>query len=198
MASFYSSFFSSGLLAPGDEVALADRSQSTTPTPAHAHDPTTPRPALSTLAEVTEPVLIASASSNNVLPALSSSPSSDRPRLRRRRSSIGIAASPVAAIKSNTQGARSSATIQLQRQSLGHAPPNMNLGSRTRSGSLSETGLVSRVAVLTVSASVNATAATDATQATKGTGIVGRLRSGSVGAALRCVVFQVAFTRMSY
>lgn len=167
MASFYSSFFSSGLLAPHPADGVpADASRSTTP----VADPSTPRPVHKALDDTTPTSnnvagLLSSASSNNVLPALTAQ-AADRPRLRRRRSSLGVAASPVAAIKASTQGARSTASV---RQSLAVASPN-----RTRSGSVTESVLVSRVAAMTV-----------ANDATKSTSLIGRLRSGSVGAALR-------------
>lgn len=181
MASFYSNFFSSGLLAPHEggaehpatpdpttprpaDRALPADDKETTPTPADPH-------ALAS-ASSTDSVglLIASSSSNNVLP--SSSPERTRPALRRRRSSLGLAAMPATPLKTQ----RAAASVRQ---------------NRARAGSVTDSVLAARTAALTVSAGANATANTNINpNAHVGAletraGLLGRLRSGSVGAALR-------------
>ncbi|THG93754.1 hypothetical protein EW026_g7573 [Hermanssonia centrifuga] len=127
----YSSFFSSGLLA--------------------ADDQTTPRSSTIPLDDATP-----TAHEFTIPPH-----TADRPRIRRRRSSLGISASPVSAIKSSAR------SVHLQRQSLGlFGTPG------------ADNSLVSRVAVL--SANTN-------NDATMGNSLMGRLRSGSLGAALKYV-----------
>ncbi|KAI0070025.1 hypothetical protein K474DRAFT_931140 [Panus rudis PR-1116 ss-1] len=99
MATFYSSFFSSGLLA------------ASTPSPTPTQEsfmvdaPSTPRAALQDMRETTP-----TATSPNTLPSIVETspapPAVQAPRpptLRRRRSSLSVAASPVAGLKASTQ-----------------------------------------------------------------------------------------------
>ncbi|KAF7795032.1 hypothetical protein EIP86_006176 [Pleurotus ostreatoroseus] len=175
MASFYSSFFSSGLLAPHEGGA----EQPTTP------DPTTPRAAVRVLEDDKETtptpadphlkvdsdnvgLLPASSSSNNVLP--STSPDRTRPTLRRRRSSFGIAASPVTPLKNQR------AAVSVRQ-------------NRARAGSVTDSVLAARTAALSVTTNATATADADINMDARAGALemtrMGRLRSGSVGAALR-------------
>ena len=163
MATFYSSFFSSGLLAPH---AQSQRSQ--TPRPS---TPTTPRAALANLVlDDTTPTAPATpgesiADESQVLPSISVVTSDDsRPRLRRRRSSLAGAASPLTTIKTSAPIRQAAASVQ-----------------RLRARSGSDASILS-------TASGNSTygAALDSPPPTaKPTGIIGRLRSGSLGTALR-------------
>lgn len=178
----YSSLFSSGLLAPEFETYSPSRPQ----TP----DPSTPRSRTISIDDTTPTAptqaLPATPSSNNTLPSLvvrenvdvSMSPTiAERPRMRRRRSSLGLSASPVATIKCNTNSARVSASIHIQRQSLSMA--GVGSPGRPRAGSVAETGvLLSRAAI---SIGTN--------DATVGNSLMGRLRSGSLGTILRFVEF---------
>ena len=84
----------------------------------------------------------------------------DRPRIRRRRSSLGVAASPVAAIKTHTH------TQSARRMSI----------TRARSGS--------NVSV-TAGAVGGAVTVAPSGAVVKDQAVVGRLRAGSVGAALK-------------
>ncbi|KAI0346754.1 hypothetical protein BDW22DRAFT_456179 [Trametopsis cervina] len=174
----YSSFFSSGLLATESDAAHGSRP--------HTPDPSTPRPKTTSLDDTTptaatHTIPAAAQNAEDVLPILAQaieindSPSvqaSERPRMRRRRSSLGLAASPVAPLKSNTAGARASISVHVQRQSMGITGM---ASTRSRSGSIVDSGMpLSRAAM---SIAMN--------DATSGNSIVGRLRSGSVGTALR-------------
>ncbi|KAJ8468684.1 hypothetical protein ONZ51_g9488 [Trametes cubensis] len=104
MATFYSSFFSSGLLAQPSPRAITPRPGS----------PTTPRAALSSLAPddttPTGPATVQDVFSSNesqTLPSISvaaptpTTEGDSRPRLRRRRSSLAGAASPLTNMKSS-------------------------------------------------------------------------------------------------
>ncbi|KAG6860004.1 hypothetical protein C0995_000648 [Termitomyces sp. Mi166 len=82
-------------------------------------------------------------------------PAAPRPRLRKRRSSLTVGTSPMNAIRSPQRNA--SAALQLQM--------HLSSPSRSRSGSLSAMGTNNI--------------------ASQSTSLVGRMRSGSVGAALR-------------
>ncbi|KAH9926185.1 uncharacterized protein B0H18DRAFT_1119081 [Fomitopsis serialis] len=107
MATFYSSFFSSGLLAP-------------MPHEISGSSPTTPRASQSNLPGALQVDTTPTAndfapalrSANDILPSRprSDSQGSSRPSLRRRRSSITVGASPVTPMKSNAapRGARNS------------------------------------------------------------------------------------------
>ena len=165
MATFYSSFFSSGLLAVDSEGVHRPR------TP----DPTTPRAfaksftddATPTASTFSSPVLT---SSGDALPSLLAQTeaitiASDRPRMRRRRSSLSLSSSPVAPLKGTPPLPR--AAVHLQRQS-------MPVAGRTRSGSVTESISFTRSAMSMASG-----------DATKSNSLMGRLRSGSVGNALR-------------
>lgn len=165
MATYYSAFFSSGLLASANdpfarpETPVSDANtprSNTTPLP----DETTPTaPSTTTTTSYTIPSLPDNNSSNQV----------SSPVLRRRRSSITLGTSPVTSIK-----ARGSAvsTAQKHHSLLNNAATQGSLRSRARAGSLHES-MFSRVSVA---------APGDAAE-TKG--LVGRLRSGSIGTALR-------------
>ncbi|EMD39425.1 hypothetical protein CERSUDRAFT_93455 [Gelatoporia subvermispora B] len=139
MSTFYSSFFSSGLLAPQPESFPRE-------------DPTTPRAV---------PVSL-----NDTTPTASSYPEDTdaRPRLRRRRSSLTVQASPLTPLKSSTP--IRNAASSFQRQSL--------LGARARSGSDASV----------MPSSYEEPAGQAQTQGQK-PGVLARLRSGSIGTALR-------------
>lgn len=174
----YSSFFSSGLRGAEDDERLCTRSQSPDPTTPRAKpinlDDTTPTapthyvPAAAQVADETLPVLpqnVEISDNTNTI---------DRPRMRRRRSSLGLNASPVTALKSNTAASRASvAGGVVQRQST--ASNGVVAPVRSRSGSVVETGMLMSRAAMSVASN----------DATSGNSIVGRMRSGSVGAALR-------------
>ncbi|OBZ73564.1 hypothetical protein A0H81_06527 [Grifola frondosa] len=131
MATFYSSFFSSGLLAP-DAQSLRDR----TPQPP---SPSTPRQSLRALPVEEDDIFHFEYDA----PPMAS--------LRRRRSSLTVAASPVAVYKSSSS---SNALRAAHRQ------------ARLRSGS-------------------NASTSDTSTASISPPTFVGRLRSGSLGTALR-------------
>ncbi|RPD54741.1 hypothetical protein L226DRAFT_523022 [Lentinus tigrinus ALCF2SS1-7] len=166
----YSSFFSSGLLAPH----TPGRAQ--TPRPP---SPTTPRAAVASLVpDDTTPTGASAtpsgsgtsslADQSQVLPSISVAAAEDsRPRLRRRRSSLAGAASPLVAMKSS--GSIRQATASVQR----------NL--RTRAGS--DASILSTASGTSIIAGLMDSAPT--TSASKPSGIIGRLRSGSLGTALR-------------
>ncbi|RDX42076.1 hypothetical protein OH76DRAFT_148046 [Lentinus brumalis] len=156
----YSSFFSSGLLAPAPGRAQTPGS------------PTTPRAAVATLVpDDKTPTGVPSASSSGssshadqaqALPSISVAPADDsRPRLRRRRSSLAGAASPLSVMKSSGPIRQAAASAQ------------RNL--RTRSGS--------DASILSAASGTSDSAPTGTSPKTSG--ILGRLRSGSVGTALR-------------
>ncbi|KAI0744224.1 hypothetical protein C8Q80DRAFT_1272792 [Daedaleopsis nitida] len=169
MATFYSSFFSSGLLAP---QALTPRS--TTPRPS---SPTTPRAASSSLPDETTPTAPATlpdrdhphvGDDSQVLPTISVAPSDDsRPRLRRRRSSLAGAGSPLTAMKTSAPVRQAAASAQ---RSL-----------RSRSGS--DASILSTASG--IATFVDHSGSPTARSSPKPGGIVGRLRSGSLGTALR-------------
>ncbi|OCH84774.1 hypothetical protein OBBRIDRAFT_839456 [Obba rivulosa] len=140
MATFYSSFFSSGLLAPQPSSG-----------------PTTPRAATVVLDDTTPTAA--------TFPDQSQPPDADaRPRLRRRRSSLTVQASPLTPLKSSTS--MRNAASSFQRQSL--------LTTRARSGS----------DVSVMASSYGSTGAAEEPSNQK-SGILGRLRSGSIGTALK-------------
>ncbi|EPT06183.1 hypothetical protein FOMPIDRAFT_1044644 [Fomitopsis schrenkii] len=145
MATFYSSFFSSGLLAPlPHEVAVS--SSPTTPRASHAklsggdpfslHVDTIP---------TAHDVPLALRSANDVLPSRprSDSQGSNRPGLRRRRSSLTVAASPINPMKNTgvPRAARNSyATARARSGSESRSQENSMEGTtvigRMRSGSV--------------------------------------------------------------
>ncbi|KAK7676652.1 hypothetical protein QCA50_020396 [Cerrena zonata] len=161
MATYYSSFFSSGLLASANDPF------------AHPQTPeaNTPRSNTTPLPDETTPTAPSTTTSYTLpsLPESNSNAQVSAPVLRRRRSSITLGASPVTSIK-----ARGSAvsTAQKHHSLLNNASSQGSLRSRARAGSLHES-MFSRVSVA---------APGDAAE-TKG--LVGRLRSGSIGTALR-------------
>lgn len=173
----YSNFFSSGLRGADDDVRYASRP--------HTPDPTTPRSNPVNLDDTTptaatHAVPAASQAEDEVLPVLTqaieisdNTNGQDRPRVRRRRSSLGLSASPVAPLKSNTPGSRASVTGVVQRQPLNLA--GIVSPGRSRSGSVAEAGAMLSRAAMSIAGN----------DATSGNSIVGRLRSGSVGTALR-------------
>ncbi|KAI8993882.1 hypothetical protein BD414DRAFT_411743 [Trametes punicea] len=176
MATFYSSFFSSGLLAQHSPRPHTPRPSS----------PTTPRPALASLApEDTTPTAPTTAhdvfSSNELqeLPSISVAASSasafdgdSRPRLRRRRSSLAGAASPLATMKSSTPMRQAAASVQRQ-----------NLTLRSRAGS--DASILSTATASSVSSFGAAGAENEPVHhVQRPSGIMGRLRSGSLGTAL--------------
>ncbi|KAH9859072.1 hypothetical protein C2E23DRAFT_899352 [Lenzites betulinus] len=172
MSTFYSSFFSSGLLAQPSPRVL-------TPRPA---SPTTPRPSTASLApEDTTPTAPAPAvvpdvfSESQVLPSISvAAPSNEdsRPRLRRRRSSLAGAASPLATMKSSAPMRQ--AAVSAQRQ---------NLALRSRAGS--DASILSTATASSVSSfSAMGLDIVPAPTVQRPTGLMGRLRSGSLGTAL--------------
>lgn len=110
-----------------------------------------------------------SQSQNHVLPRQQS-----QPRLRKRRSSITLAASPMNAIRSPARTA--GAALHLQRH-LPPPPPGGFGGSRSRSGSLVQAGELALGLGLGGNDVRNV--------ACESTSLVGRMRSGSVGGLLR-------------
>ncbi|KAI0655893.1 hypothetical protein C8Q70DRAFT_1047052 [Cubamyces menziesii] len=174
MATFYSSFFSSGLLAQPSPRAITPRPGS----------PTTPRAALSSLAPddttPTGPATVQDVFSSNesqTLPSISvaaptpTTEGDSRPRLRRRRSSLAGAASPLTNMKSSVPIRQAAASVQRQ-----------NLALRSRAGSdasILSTATASSVSSFGAAGPENAPASN-----TQRPGIIGRLRSGSLGTAL--------------
>jgi len=174
MATFYSSFFSSGLLAPLPHERGPSPSSPSTPRQSHSLlpgsdpffvDPDTTPTAIEFSASRNksikdEDVLPTAPSAHSHSDSSSSSSSGsinvngDRPRLRRRRSSLTASTSPVAAMKS-------AAPPRAARQSL--------FVSRARSGS--EASSYARMSV-------------SGESATERNSLVGRMRSGSVGGAV--------------
>ena len=95
-----------------------------------------------------------------------------QPRLRKRRSSITLAASPMNAIRSPARTA--GAALQLQRHLP--PPPPVGLGARSRSGSLAQAGELG----------LDVVGGNDMRNvARESTSLLGRMRSGSVGGLLR-------------
>ncbi|EKM59657.1 uncharacterized protein PHACADRAFT_250293 [Phanerochaete carnosa HHB-10118-sp] len=164
MAAYYSSFFSSGLLN-------SDSHCPRTP------EPTTPRAFATNFNEDTTPTasnfaLPTSQSSNGTIPPLlaqaeATVASADRPRMRRRRSSIGLSSSPVTPLK----GALPSRAAHIQRQSVPTGALGVASLARSRSGSVTEAMTFAR-------STMSMTSTSEASKA-------GRMRSGSVGNALR-------------
>ena len=161
MATYYSAFFSSGLLASTNDPFARPQTPPDANTPRSNAAPL-PDSQTTPTAPFTHPSLL----DNHSIPSAQSATSSGAPVLRRRRSSITLGASPMTSIKSRGSAAVSSAQKHLSLSSQG------SLRSRARAGSLHES-VFSRVSV---------TAPGDVTE-TKG--LVGRLRSGSIGTALR-------------
>ncbi|KAI0630123.1 hypothetical protein C8Q77DRAFT_1280284 [Trametes polyzona] len=169
-STFYSSFFSSGLLAQ----------HSSAPRPS---SPTTPRPPLASLdSEDTTPTAPAvaqdvfSSNESQVLPSISvaSPPATEdsRPRLRRRRSSLAGAASPLATMKSSAPMRQAAASAQRQ-----------NLVLRTRAGS--DASILSTATAGSISSLIPVGPDNTSTaNVQRPTGLMGRLRSGSLGTAL--------------
>lgn len=182
----YSSFFSSGLLAVETEPA-ASRT--------HTPDPSTPRSNYNTLDDTTptaatHTIPAAAQAADEILPVLTqaieindSPPSQDRPRMRRRRSSLGLNASPVSTLKGNSTP-RAAVPGHLQRQSMGVV--GIVTPNRSRAGSVAEAGSFLSRAAMSIASN----------DATSGNSIVGRMRSGSVGTALRYVFQPVPLQSM--
>ncbi len=171
-STFYSSFFSSGLLSQHSPRPLTPRPSS----------PTTPRAALTSLASddttPTAPVVaqdVFSTNESQVLPSISvASPAADgdsRPRLRRRRSSLAGAASPLATMKSSAPMRQAAASVQRQ-----------NLVRRARDGS--DASILSTATASSVSSFCPNGPDSAFTATQRPTGFMGRLRSGSLGTAL--------------
>ncbi|KAI0355715.1 hypothetical protein OH77DRAFT_307414 [Trametes cingulata] len=169
-ATFYSSFFSSGLLAQH-----SPRPHTTRPT-----TPTTPRAAAAALAQddttPTAPATVQdvfSANDSQILPSISvAAPTAEgdsRPRLRRRRSSLAGAASPLATMKSSAPMRQAASSVQRQTLTL-----------RARAGS--DASILSTATASSVSSFGAAGPENTSTQ--RPSGIMGRLRSGSLGTAL--------------
>ncbi|EGN97040.1 hypothetical protein SERLA73DRAFT_185333 [Serpula lacrymans var. lacrymans S7.3] len=165
--STYSDFFSSGLLAPYQGIAGSPAPPSSpVPLPSSPVDPIdrsmnlTPTPSSSVFPSSYDSN--ATSMSNGIFTInTNSAVGTERPRLRKRRSSLTVGAGPMAHIKSPSR----SATSAFQR--TGILSP-----SRSRSGSLNEggDGMGYSIGV-----------------ANEGSSLVGRLRSGSLsfGGALR-------------
>ncbi|KAI0762109.1 hypothetical protein BD413DRAFT_616605 [Trametes elegans] len=174
-STFYSSFFSSGLLAQHSPRPLTPRPSS----------PTTPRPPLASLAsDDTTPTAPAAADDvfsaheeSQVLPSISVPPSTtpaesdSRPRLRRRRSSLAGAASPLTTMKSSAPMRQVAASVQRQ-----------NLTLRARAGS--DASILSNATASSVSSFGAAGPENTASSKPQRPGLMGRLRSGSLGTAL--------------
>ncbi|KAJ8515902.1 hypothetical protein ONZ45_g6741 [Pleurotus djamor] len=167
----YSAFFSSGLLAPYQSYTTTNASsfdlspiRPVSPLP-NAHDidrTATPTPSShrgsSDLQQIDE-----DAPSSN----LTSSPqSSSGPRLRKRRSSLTVGMSPMNNIRSPQRSAGAAAAR------YAHHSISISSPSRSRSGSI---GAVA----------ADLFGAGYANVASEGTSLVGRMRSGSVGGALK-------------
>lgn len=164
MATYYSSFFSSGLMASNHITHDCKES----------YTPSTPRATPISLDDQdNDTTPVAHPAGPSALPAIITSLASptsapERPRLRRRRSSITTSASPVSALKSTP--ART-ATASLQRLTLYTSAPGVR--SRSRAGSVTDS-FVGRTSMTS-------------NEATQANSLVGRMRSGSVGNALRSV-----------
>ncbi|KAF9052246.1 hypothetical protein BDZ89DRAFT_1056596 [Hymenopellis radicata] len=133
----YSEFFSSGLLAPRFTPSLTPSSLDTAYEDCSDIDVDTDR-------EITPTPTPSSKSSQSSLNSNNPANAGPVQRLRKRRSSVSLAQSPVKAIKAVPRGL-------------------LNSPARSRSGSVG----------------------TNMNKATEGTSLIGRMRSGSVGTALR-------------
>lgn len=198
MATFYSSFFSSGLLAHHPSIKSVPRSPEgpspmTTPRAQHAslrpdnmdveneNDTTPTAHSTTNTSNYSHPS--GGQTNSDLLPSITigshpPSNSSSQPRLRRRRSSLTIATSPVASFKSST--AVRSAAASIQRQTL--------LSARARSGS--DASVLSTTTTSSAD-SIHGTSRHPSEAPKSGSGgstFVGRLRSGSLGTALRSVI----------
>ncbi|GJE84675.1 hypothetical protein PsYK624_007510 [Phanerochaete sordida] len=173
MAAYYSNFFSSGLLNVDSDVHQP-----------HTPEPTTPRAFATNVNDDTTPTaskfgLPASQSSNDTIPSLLAQTEAitingDRPRMRRRRSSMGLSSSPVTPLK-GTPPSRA-ATVHLQRQSMPMGVLGVASPARSRSGSITESISFTRSAMSSISAT---------SDPAKAGSLLSRMRSGSVGNALR-------------
>ncbi|CAL1713900.1 unnamed protein product [Somion occarium] len=138
MATYYSAFFSSGLLANSNDPFARPSTPETA----------TPRSNATNLSEDTTPTATSSSSTYTLSSIVETAPS-PAPVLRRRRSSITLGASPVSSIK-----ARSSANTAQKLHTLMSASSGQgSMRLRARAGSVHD--------------------------------LMGRLRSGSIGTALR-------------
>ncbi|KAG6330591.1 hypothetical protein ID866_8499 [Astraeus odoratus] len=132
----YSAFFSSGLLAP----CIA---RPTTPTHRSSEGPIPCSPADPVDRELSITPTPTSAATSYTKNISAVSAAGERPRMRRRRSSINIAASPMAAIKSPSRNASSAlqrsgimSPTRSRAGSVNEASENTSLFGRLRSGSL--------------------------------------------------------------
>ncbi|KAG9224269.1 hypothetical protein CCMSSC00406_0004768 [Pleurotus cornucopiae] len=168
----YSAFFSSGLLAPYQAYTSATASsfdmspiRPASPLPgADIERSSTPTP--SSHRNSSDLPLI---DEDAAMPSTTHSPqSSAAPRLRRRRSSLTVGMSPMNTIKSPQRNA--GAAMRFAHHSISISSP-----SRSRSGSIGAGN----------GSSMGGIAADLFGVASQGTSLVGRMRSGSVGGALR-------------
>lgn len=165
---YYSSFFNSGLLAPDAEVHRPRTPTTPRAFSVNSGDDKTPLASSFSLPPSADsdaiPSLLAQTEAINI--------SADRPRMRRRRSSMGLSSSPVTPLKGTPPLPRAAAQLQRQSMPLGMASP-----TRSRSGSVTDSISFARTTMPTTAAA--------ATDATKSNSLIGRLRSVSVGNALR-------------
>ena len=142
----YSSFFSSGL--------SAIQNLTPPPSPTQLVRPDSPIVPLTPAREATDVI-------NQDPTPTAANPSqglgAERPKLRRRRSSLTVNTSPLVQLKGSYRGA----TVAVQRQ------------NRSRSGSVNDFSQPRSIGF-----------------ATEENNIIGRLRSGSIGNSLRCVLFH--------
>ncbi|KAF5340972.1 hypothetical protein D9611_006054 [Ephemerocybe angulata] len=191
----YSAFFSSGLLAPRqayDNPTTPSKPKAIDGFPTPYGDsspirPASPLPTHSDAIVVDEPMELDYPSGRESTPtqhtvtaslqaaakitsaaAGSSATAQAQPRLRRRRSSLTIAVSPLTSIRSPTRTV--GAALQMQRHLA------MNPG-RSRGGSLSSSNPPSAVEGFTMFGMASSVAS-------EGTSLTGRLRSGSVGSSV--------------
>lgn len=143
----YSSFFSSGL--------SAIQNLTPPPSPTQLVRPDSPIVPLTPTREATDVI-------NQDPTPTAANPSqglgAERPKLRRRRSSLTVNTSPLVQLKGSYRGA----TVAVQRQ------------NRSRSGSVNDFSQPRSIGF-----------------ATEENNIIGRLRSGSIGNSLRCVLFHL-------
>ncbi|RDB27694.1 hypothetical protein Hypma_003270 [Hypsizygus marmoreus] len=177
MTTTYSAFFSSGLLAP-QNLSLSVP----TYTPYDGYDAPSPATPSSPLPD--SDIELDGDRENTPTPeslahshfdsrsASTTSNTNTRPRLRKRRSSLTVGTNPITSIRSPTRNA--GAALQLQMHLPTVASP-----SRSRSGSLSQTLNQNQ----NLNHNENEVYARGV--ATEATSLVGRMRSGSVGGALR-------------
>lgn len=203
MTTAYSAFFSSGLLAPHHDftsnmnpsmsyydVPIASPARPSSPMPipgdSEIEDDTegmdvdnesrtrrTRKSATPTPGPITSS--ISTSSSSSTTGSNTHVANAPRPRLRRRKSSLTVASSPMNAIKSPARTA--GAALQLQR--------HLASPVRSRSGSLN------------LGAGMFGAEEGTGNVASEGTSLIGRMRSGSVGAALRFVALSSQDRHMS-